>query len=531
MPDSMSFIDTNTSMELNTPIKKIRELSIQSPPKSKINFGQQMEQVANADIFSLMVNRGYSRTISNKVLSEINLRASNISGKILSPPSSTSTSARRDRKSNQRKRYSGIHRINFNKMDSISSHYAATRPDLRSSPIKTEFVRSENVIDVDDIDLPHNDAGKRNSTIEISSATKRRRTLNGPEEVLNFNLTQLQEQEPISSPIKMNAECRLPPDNKPTLVKSPTISPHRSINNSPDRPINSSMKGISPSKGSMNLHGLLQTNENQENRHKTDANIYPTKLYSSSTSGEFLKPALPNKIRQSSLEMAGVKGLSLSTTPCLQKKSSTSSLNKKPSIPTLNKKPSVPTLNKKPSMQSLNKKPSIPTLNKKPSIPTLNKKPSIPTLNNKPSISSLNKQSSIPTLSRKPSTPALNTKPSLSTLNKQSMSDNNASKLPNDMSSRTLSKKPSYHELSKSRREISASVTSHSLADKTNLPVRSVSHSTLDSKNYTVPQPFSLYNKPTVSSSQKSLNLYENSGVSSSERSLNKFQKFKSRFH
>ena len=106
---------------------------------------------------------------------------------------------------------------------------------------------------------------------------------------------------------------------------------------------------ISPSKGSRDLNSIL--------RRKTTETGSPNKE-------NFVKPYPPtNKLRQSSLEMAGVVHTSspsqhqqqqqqkLADPPCLYKKRSIPQLQKKSSHPTLNRKSSIPTLNK--SRQSL----------------------------------------------------------------------------------------------------------------------------------------------------------------------------------
>lgn len=446
-------MDCDTSMSvLNTPIKKIRNLTLHSPkPPSPIRYPSMSDfPVKSEPIFHNMVEKGYSQTISNKVLRELDSRASEISSRLGSTPSAASSAAQK------KKRYSGIHRPLFSKMESILSHYAASRTNRDNSlPVR---------------DFP-------------SSATKKRRTLNGPEEIFgldkenesptrrkgpNGQREQVQNQNCTQTPVLGLAPSLLPTSNHIT----PRLSPSRNqmLHSSPIRQEPSASRvssvspthsgsspgkfsKISPSKGSMNLNLLLHGDD------------------------EFVKPAVP-KLRQSSLQMAGVTH-----------NFAPSMLNS--SIPTLAKKPSIPSLQKKTSIPSLQKKPSIPSLQKKTSIPSLQKKPSVPTFGQKqspafPKPLTLNKKPSIPTLQKKPSVPSFKN-----------------STIPRDVSS-TLHKKPS-------------------------------------SSNITVPKPFSLYDRPTISSSQKSLaggqvtasasNRSINSLQSlASQRSLNRFQKFKSRF-
>ncbi|CAI5759932.1 unnamed protein product [Candida verbasci] len=174
-------------------------------------------------------------------------------------------------------------------------------------------------------------------------------------------------------------------------------------------------------------------------------------------SDKFIKPYPPsNKFRKSSLELAGVQSHQL------QKKSSIPQLQRKSSIPQLQKKPSIPQLQKKPSIPQLQKKSSISQLNQQQQ-PQLRKKSSIPTFNKiAPNSSKLSTSKSL--ISKSPTTSSMNT----------------------------------------------INVNSKILQNTTNIP-----NQIPKSKSVTIPQPFSLYNKPTISSSQKS---------------LNKFHKFKEKF-
>lgn len=500
-------MDCDTSMSgLNTPIKKIRNLTLVSPkPPSPVrypsmsdfpipsdfssthyptsnftsnfagnfssNFNDYLhtEEIKSDPIFQNMVDKGYSQTISNKVLRELDSRANEISSRLGPTPLTAAITAQK-----KKKRYSGIHRPLFSKMESISSHYAASRSHPDSSPAK---------------DFP-------------SSATKKRRTLNGPEEIFGNK----ENESPIrktsgrpgyarnshqSSQTSHSSHSQIPflSLKAPVLGTAPSLAPARSgagnvLLSSPTRPETSPSRAevsglnlsspskfnkISPSKGSMNLNLLLHGDD------------------------EFVKPA--PKIRQSSLQMAGVY---LGDGPSLETKPSIPSLQKKSSIPSLQKKPSIPSLQKKSSIPSLQKKQSVPSLHKKQSIPSLHKKQSIPSLQKRPSNSTLQKKPMLPP-SYTPGSTSLQTAatsltPSVTTFAKPSH--------PSSQSLRTLQKKPSASTLNK----------------------------------VTVPQPFSLYDRPTISSSQKSLSSSTSQRSLSSlqsqasERSLNRFQKFKSRF-
>lgn len=444
---------------LNTPIKKIRNLRLLLPrlPLLPVRYPSMSDLPGPQNgMFENMVDKGYSQTFSSSVLQELDLRAQEISGQIEPLPE------RRER----RKRYLGAHKPMFQKMESISSHYAASR---------------------------NRPAGQ-------GSATKKRRTLNGPEEVFGkeneLPLRRKNEKEHSEKPEKLllsQGPTLAPPAPYQLRIWSPRLnrthgsaspersgaqnesnlktgtfpprsfeSPTRSAN-SPERESreNSPSRAtrISPSKGHMNLNSLLGDNMDTEE---------PQEVV-------FTKP-LP-KQRQSSLQLAGVA-------PGFQKKPSLTNLH-----------PPTPQNAHSFKTSSLQKKTSIPTLQKRPSIPNLQKKPSIPNLQKKPSVPSLQKKP-LSSLLRQPlSNQTLNKKESMSNLQKPT----------------SLLKKPSNASLKPS-----------------------------GSRNFTIPQPFSLYDRPTVLSSQKALS--KENGRSPSERSLNsmksdvsqrslsKFQKFKSRF-
>lgn len=471
-------MDEGSTSVLSTPIKKIRNLTLNSP-SSPVRYPSMSDFPTGKDsIGQSMVEKGYSQTLSNKVLRELDTRATEISMRIASGMAPAQPVPVRN------KRYSGIHRPLFLKMDSISSHYAAARPMAfaGSSPSR---------------DIP-------------SSATKKRRTLNGPEEIFAFN----KENE---SPSHRKAPCgeriktddisvvpidfgslpeafasafssRLPAPKLGPVSLAPPLrsSPIRlDLNLSPTRipaPGSLPLRRISPSKGSMNLNLLLHE--------------------------PFAKPVLPSRMRQSSLQMAGVVPEQRLDQPPSQQPYSFGLLrNSQSLIPSLQKKSSIPSLQKKPSVPSLQKKPSIASLQSKPSISNLQSKPS-PSLQKKPSVSALQKPA-VPTLQKKPSVPTLQKKPSVPSFQKPQVP--------------SLQKKPLN-----SLGGLASALSTPSLQKKQ-------SSSTLRS-NVTVPQPFSLYYKPTVASSQKSFGSMQSSESSHSlssqttSRSLKRFQKFKNRF-
>ncbi|OBA19996.1 hypothetical protein METBIDRAFT_32994 [Metschnikowia bicuspidata var. bicuspidata NRRL YB-4993] len=507
-------MDDYSGSALNTPMKKIRNLTIHSPMlTSPIRYPSMSDFPIDCDpINESMVEKGYSQTLSNAVLRELDTRAQEISSNV-TVGSSTSKPMLVNRK-----RYSGIHKPLFSKMDSITSHYAAAR---QSDPTTQDI---------------------------SSSATKKRRTLNGPEDIFlasqedpspTRRKTHIKAGAPNGDaianpsrpnprnlsndvfsarlqPLKLNVPLAASNPSKSALV-SPTISSTRLLSSPIKTP------GISPSKGSMNLHGLLLNDT------------------------IFAKPEGPVRIRQLSLQMAGVKppegGI-----PSLSRKTSSSELQrtrfgfdlqKKPSVDGLNRHYSVNGLQASSSVNSLQKKPSAGNLQKKPSIPSLQKKPFIPSLQKKPSIPSLDKKTSVSNLQKKKSIPSFKNTPKDSYVPSQICSGTFSSLLKGQ-------KLPSHSNLAPDRlRDTSMLCESSSRPSSRNF-MTSSGHATPSSSqfqsrgtksNVTIPKPFSLYSKPTISSSQKtfgsqnSLNsAMSNASLLASQRSSNRFQKFKSRF-
>lgn len=418
---------------LNTPMKKIRNLSIRSPgsPQNLPPLDFAPSYPLQYPVLDNMATRGYSQTLSTKVLRELDSRAAEIRRNF---PTSTTKSATNTPNP-------------FSQLESISLHYAAGRAQTNTSPGYG------------------------------SSATKKRRTLNGPEEIFGPD----KENE---SPVR-----RKMPELGPTLsslrsspVKEVPLAPLAlpSLRHSPasfSRPSLSPLK-ISPSKGHMNLNGLLRGEDG-------DASAPKSRATSLESAGVLpAKFAVPRS--RASRHPSFQPSAPLAVPPLL----------KKPSIPTLSKKPSVPSLQKKPLAPHLGEKPQmkkhmslsqlqntlcIPQLHTKPSMPQLQKKPSIPQLQKKPSIPRLQKKSSIPQLQKKPSIPQLHSRPP----------------------SAETHPRPSISQLHK------------------NLPL---APALAGRSHVTVPQPFSLYNKPTILLLQKSL------ALAASDRLLGRFQKFKDRF-
>ena len=413
--------DMDVDTSLSTPIKKIKGLSLGSPLYPSLNDFQ-LDNMANQ-----MVNRGYSQTLTSNVLEELNARASELSPNIcLSPSNNVSTTSA----SRRNKRYSGIHRAKFNKMESISNHYSVKNRDADSN-------------------INRNDVGKRNLA-NMDIINKKRRTLMGMEQTLKL------------SPVKYTV-----PQNSSPIKESPQSSP---------------IKKISPSKKSMNLNKLLNEDEGKRSTSLGMAGVSPIRTLSVLSIPKLAKPTLIPKDSHNSASPRIKHSI-----PQLHDTKFTNQENKENApIP---RSPS----SKSQKLTFNTTLQNNPALSNKQQIPVLSHKLSIPSLSQKLSIPKLSHKLSIPKLSHKLSIPSLSHKHSSSTFQKPP---------------KPLSKsKSSYHDSIKliPRQEKQAFPKSNS----TNL-------SDQQPKRYTIPKPFSLYNKPTISSSQKS---------------LNKFQRFKDKFN
>lgn len=520
---------------LATPIKKIRELSIHSPEDgnsapsfgffSSANRNNSKEFINRQDSLSLsrqesmspvrypsmsdftvkpvpleqisqsMLDRGYSRTLSNKVLRELDNRANEISRQV----STDQSTATRPSSANL-KRYSHFHKPLYKKMEGVSSQYATAR------------------------------TGSHNKSNDLlSSASKKRRTLNGPEEIFaaekeNESPTRRKESKnngtPTLSTPFMGAVPTLSADtsSKPTpLMSSPyrdldaspyissasQISPTRTLDPGSQSSSPTKFTRISPSKGSLNLNKLIQDDF------------------------EFAKPAGPVKVRQSSLQMAGVvPSTGLNGIPSLQKKPSTSSLQKKSSMSSL-RSSSSSKLEKKPSIGNLQRG-SLTCLQSKSSISTsfgcadsksrtdINKAHTdhTPSLQKKTLSSLLHSRSNaVP----KVASPMLNKKTLQNGLNRvgqnlpagqDSLNSSSSRHIYNNMPSSSSQRT----SMSQYTRLLDPSM-SQSSSSQSILSIRS---------NVTPSKPFSLYYKPTVSSSQKSFGaMHSSASLRSLALSLN----------
>lgn len=440
-------MDIDTSM--STPIKKIKGLTLASPIYPNMNDFQP-QNIANQ-----MVNKGYSQKLTNNVLEELNSRASDITLHMrLSPSNGTPiTSASR-----RNKRYSGIHRAKFNKMESISNHYSVMSRDIDAVGTR-------------------NDDGKMQMR-NVDTINKKRRTLNGKEDILK------------PSPVKYTVP--------------PTTSPDKQT------PQSSPLKRISPSKKSMNLNKLLNDGEEKRMNSLQTAGVghmrpqiglaIPKLSKKSSISSMNNQSSTPRRSVLPELQSSPYAKYdneeNKENRPILRSPSTKSQMtayNK----PNAFQKPHVPYRN---NTTSLSNKLNIPPLSHKLSIPSLSEKPK-PSLSHKLSIPSLSQKLSIPSLSHKLSIPSLshNSTMSLSRKLKVVPLDKPTSQVPKSKSAYN----DSIRMIPKQEKQPMHKSTSFFSRE-------------LQPKKYTIPQPFSLYNKPTVSSSQKS---------------LNKFQRFKDKFN
>ncbi|RLV83281.1 hypothetical protein JA9_003191 [Meyerozyma sp. JA9] len=376
----------DSSMELSTPIKNLR---LGSPSRLSPIYPNLDDILPSSSppLNSYMQSLGYSRKLSSNVLKELNQRASQISEKMKSPPSSHAQARRRS------------------KLESISSHYSVL---ARKKLHNKESPQSASQSNTNSISNSNSNSTSTSQSAEYKEHSNKRESLVG------------------SAYSKRRRTSNLA--GEPNMIHLPRSSPLKQFS--------SPLKRISPSKKYNDLHSIL-TSEPEE---KTS----PVK---------FAVPKPPTRTltsRPSVLQLAGVKPL-----PANHNSTHT-------------------TLSGSPSSKSL-------TSTKKPPAPVLSK------------------------------TQALKPKTSASSLKAQ----------PNQLHSKQPPNQPNHphslsssHSLSRSVPNLAANSSIPSLkpAPKVKLTRSPTSRSL---KAPTVPQPFSLYDKPTVSSSQKS---------------LDRFQKFKSKF-
>lgn len=441
-------MEVASSDSMNTPIKKIQELSIASP-----------------NIKQIMVDKGYSNSISDKVLNEINYKLQEI-------PSSPV----HDGSPEPQDQFSKMHNLDFSKMESIMNHYSMKRmnnynnnstkkrrtltgiEETNSSPLKGKISPSKKSMNLNE--LLHN--------------TNHPSTIHSNDRKFSFPRSK------TPSPYKNNTFAQRP--KLPTLQSKSSI-PRLQKNTSATNLTPGSPLEKKPSSSHLNRSLEKKPSSSHLNRslEKKPSSSHLNRSLEHKPSSNHLNRSLEKKPSTSHLDTQSSLNKKVTNpqkpVPRLQSKSSIPQLDKQNP---LQKKPSIPQLQKKSSIPQLQKKTSIPQLNKEVSSTQLQKKPSIPQLNNP----QLQKKSSIPQLQKKSSIPQLQKKPSTS--------------------------------------QIQATTFAPQLQSKTNTPQLEKQYLTSQAKLSTKPEfkePYPkrepTFNKPTVSSSQKS---------------LDKFMRFKTRF-
>lgn len=392
----------DSSMELSTPIKNLR---LGSPSRLSPIYPNLDDILPSSSppLNSYMQSLGYLRKLSSNVLKELNQRASQISEKMKSPPSSHAQARRRS------------------KLESISSHYSVRARKKLHNKESPQSASQSNTNSISNSNSNSNSTST--STSHSNSASHSTFTSQSAEYKEHSNK---RESLVGSAYSKRRRTSNLA--GEPNMIHLPRLSPLKQFS--------SPLKRISPSKKYNDLHSIL-TLEPEE---KTS----PVK---------FAVPKPPTRTltsRPSVLQLAGVKPLPANHN------STHTTLSGSPSSKLLNstKKPPAPVLSK---TQALKPKTSASSLKAQPNQLHSKQPPNQPNHPHSLSLShSLSR--SVPNLAANSSIPSLKPAPKV---------------------------------------KLTRSPTSRSL------------------KAPTVPQPFLLYDKPTVSSSQKS---------------LDRFQKFKSKF-
>lgn len=212
---------------------------------------------------------GYSNTLSTKVLSELDQRAAT---------KSSSVHSRSNMLSPRSSRYNSSHRSKFQKLESISSHYAATRR-LRQHVGAESSGRQQTEVDKENVPsyAPYS---KRSGATELTGATKRRKTEAGVKEI------------PVTlSPSKAqtNLQGILNPGTLPREIKEAK----------PTKPIlkPSEKRTIRPSPSSSNFS---RPTENKTIRSSKSISNFPKTLPRSSTTASFRasKPVLETPAKE-----------------------------------------------------------------------------------------------------------------------------------------------------------------------------------------------------------------------------------------
>lgn len=427
---------------LNTPISRIKNLRITSPEDIPVEggcaSGSGLDVVQDRLILQAMIEKGYSQKITNNVLQELNARANDIALQLKLPSTKDVMLQRR------RKRFSGIHRAGFNKMESILDHYSVKGAHEHKDPV---------------------------------TVTKKRRTLTGIEL--------------SSSPVKS------PPRTSPR-DNTMSSSPNKELDSSPTR-------RISPSKKSFNLNGLLKGPSD-----RTDL------LFNSNTSRHIT--GSPPKIKSDAcpkLTPPRLSEVKLTKLP-----SNKSLASQKTAFPNSEKTRSVEPSSNRDRRYASSGSTTTSTANNTPSMRYHTKTSNIGSSRHT-STSTASSRQKAEASSESWAKPFA--KPTLIRMNVPSVrlvsSSGTQGSTREDIRSRHDNTQSFLLRKSATQERLTKSLSQSSIPRQSSMSSMSSTRLLNDNKkpNYTIPKPFSLYNKPTISSSQKA--------ISRSQRSLSSLLK------
>lgn len=431
---------------INTPITRIKNLRITSPEDIPIegscNGGSGLDVVQDRLILQAMIEKGYSQKITNNVLHELNARANDIALQLKLPSTKDVMLQRR------RKRFSGIHRAGFDKMESILDHYSVKGVHEQKDP---------------------------------ETVTKKRRTLTGIEL--------------SSSPVKS-------PPRSSSRDNGMSSSPSKELDSSPTR-------RISPSKKSFNLNGILKGPSD-----RTDLLFTPNTLrhnIHNIGSSPKIKSDICPKLTPPSLSEVKLTRLP----------SNKSLASQKPAFPNSEKLRSVEPYSNKDRRYASSGSTTTSTVINKPSMMHHTRTSNIGISRHESTASASSKQKTA--ASSESWTKPLG-RPTLIRMNVPSLrlvsSSGPHGSSREDIKSRHNSTQSLLLRKSATQERLT-SLSHSSIPRQSSMSSMSSSRLLSDHKkpNYTIPKPFSLYNKPTISSSQKA--------ISRSQRSLSSLLKVK----
>ncbi|CCE85925.1 Piso0_005565 [Millerozyma farinosa CBS 7064] len=428
---------------LNTPISRIKNLRITSPEDIPVEggctSGSGLDVVQDRSILQAMIEKGYSQKITNNVLQELNARANDIASQLKSPSTKDVMLQRR------RKRFSGIHRAGFNKMESISNHYSVKGAHEQKDPM---------------------------------TVTKKRRTLTGIEL--------------SSSPVKS------PPRSSPR-DNNMSSSPNKELDSSPTR-------RISPSKKSFNLNGLLKGPSDRTDLSFNSTNISRPNINSSPKIKSDVCPRLspPTSSEVRLTKSPPNKSLASQKTAC----------------PNTERTRSVEPSSNRDGHYASSGSATTSTVNNTSSMRHHTKTNNVGS-NSHMSTSSKSSRQKAEASSENWAKPFA--KPTSIRMNipsvRQASSSGTQRGTREDLRSRHDNTQSFQLRKSATQERLTKTSSQSSIPRQSSMNSMSSSRSLNDNKkpNYTIPKPFSLYNKPTISSSQKA--------ISRSQRSLSSLSK------